>query len=37
MNDDCLTPDEKALIESGTLSEEEICNIIEEAITRVAF
>lgn len=34
MNDDCLTQEEKNLIESGTLSPDEIQALIEDAIHR---
>lgn len=34
MNDECLTQEEKDLIESGTLSPDEIQAILEDAIHR---
>lgn len=37
MNDDCLTQEEKDLLNSGTLSPEETQEILENAINRAAY
>lgn len=37
MNDECLTQEEKNLLDSGTLSSEETQYILEAAINRAAY